>query len=111
MGEGKVVNKEIEGEVDGHYNEGAIMGKKQDVCRIIGLREERHELEEKVVRLIDARIQGRMGKPVQNTLYSVLLLELLENHRWECCSFLRPSSRVLLLETVEDPGEHIVQFC
>jgi len=30
-----IVNKEIKGEVDGHYNEDAIMGKKQDVCRII----------------------------------------------------------------------------
>lgn len=47
---------------------------------------------------------------MQNALHSVLLLELLKNHRWERCGFLRPPSRVLLLETVEDPGEHIVQL-
>ena len=35
LGGGKVVNKESEGETDGHYNEDTMMEKKQGVCRII----------------------------------------------------------------------------
>jgi hypothetical protein len=50
------------------------------------------------------------GDPAQNTLNSVLLLELLKDHRWKRRSFLRPSSRVLLFETVKDPGEHLAQL-
>jgi len=46
----------------------------------------------------------------QNILHSILLLNLLENHRRERCGFLRPSSRVLLFEIVENLGEHIVQL-
>lgn len=46
-----------------------------------------------------------------NILHSVLLLELLEDDWRECSSLLRPSGRVLLLETVEYPGEHVVQLC
>ena len=43
-------------------------------------------------------------------LHSVLLLELLENHRREGPCFLRPPGRVLLFETVKDPDKHIVQL-